>query len=150
MNNKKVRISALFVLVSACVFAQEKETVASQQELKEVVVSDSKFALAKEKSGKVIAKITTEDLRNKPGQSIAAILNTVAGVEINGSQSAAGKNLGYYIRGGKNSQVLILIDGIPVNDASGISMEYDLRLLPADQVESIDKNHLGCYLVVQK
>ena len=138
MNNKKVRISALFVLVSACVFAQEKETVASQQELKEVVVSDSKFALAKEKSGKVIAKITTEDLRNKPGQSIAAILNTVAGVEINGSQSAAGKNLGYYIRGGKNSQVLILIDGIPVNDASGISMEYDLRLLPADQVESIE------------
>jgi vitamin B12 transporter len=138
MNNKKVRISALFVLVSACVFAQEKETVASQQELKEVVVSDSKFALAKEKSGKVITKITAENLRNKPGQSIAAILNTVAGVEINGSRSAAGKNLGYYIRGGKNSQVLILIDGIPVNDASGISMEYDLRLLPADQVESIE------------
>jgi hypothetical protein len=79
------------------------------------------------KSGKVITKITTEDLRNKPGQSIATILNTVAGVEINGSQSAAGKNLGYYLRGGKNSQVLILIDGIPVNDASGISMEYDLQ-----------------------
>jgi vitamin B12 transporter len=62
----------------------------------------------------------------------------VTGVEINGNQSAAGKNLGYYIRGGKNSQVLILIDGIPVNDASGISMEYDLRLLPAEQVESIE------------
>ena len=94
--------------------------------------------MAKEKSGKVITKITTEDLRNKPGQSIATILNTVAGVEINGSQSAVGKNLGYYLRGGKNSQVLILIDGIPVNDASGISMEYDLRLLPVEQVESIE------------
>jgi vitamin B12 transporter len=103
-----------------------------------VVVSDSKFALPKEKSGKVITKITAEELKNKPGQSIAAILNTVAGVEINGNQSAAGKNLGYYIRGGKNSQVLILIDGIPVNDASGISMEYDLRLLPVEQVESIE------------
>ena len=138
MNKKIVRISALFVLVSACAFAQEKENVASKQELEEVVVSDSKFALAKEKSGKVITKITTEELKNRPGQSIAAILNTVAGVEINGNQSAAGKNLGYYIRGGKNSQVLILIDGIPVNDASGISMEYDLRLLPAEQVESIE------------
>jgi len=124
--------------VSACAFAQEKENVASKQELEEVVVSDSKFALPKEKSGKVITKITAEELKNKPGQSIAAILNTVAGVEINGNQSAAGKNLGYYIRGGKNSQVLILIDGIPVNDASGISMEYDLRLLPAEQVESIE------------
>ena len=138
MNTKNVRISALFVLVSACAFAQEKENVASKQELEEVVVSDSKFALPKEKSGKVITKITVEELKNKPGQSIAAILNTVAGVEINGNQSAAGKNLGYYIRGGKNSQVLILIEGIPVNDASGISMEYDLRLLPAEQVESIE------------
>jgi vitamin B12 transporter len=138
MNKKNVRISALFVLLSACALAQEKENVASKQELEEVVVSDSKFALPKEKSGKVITKITAEELKNKPGQSIAAILNTVAGVEINGNQSAAGKNLGYYIRGGKNSQVLILIDGIPVNDASGISMEYDLRLLPAEQVESIE------------
>ena len=138
MNKKNVRISALFVLVVACAFAQDKEKIASKQELEEVVVSDSKFALAKEKSGKVITKITAEELKNRLGQSIAAILNTVAGVEINGNQSAAGKNLGYYIRGGKNSQVLILIDGIPVNDASGISMEYDLRLLPAEQVESIE------------
>ena len=138
MNKKNVRISALFVLISTCAFAQEKENVASEQVLEEVVVSDSKFALAKEKSGKVITKITNEELNNRPGQSVAAILNTVAGVEINGNQSAAGKNLGYYIRGGKNSQVLILIDGIPVNDASGISIEYDLRLLPAEQVESIE------------
>ena len=154
MNTKNVRISALFVLLSACALAQEKDSLRlkkiekfdfvdkavgiSIQKLDEVVVSDSKFALPKEKSGKVITKITAEELKNKSGQSIAAILNTVAGVEINGNQSAAGKNLGYYIRGGKNSQVLILIDGIPVNDASGISMEYDLRLLPTEQVESIE------------
>ena len=138
MNNKIVRISALFVLMTNCVFAQQKDSIASKTELDEVVISDSKFALAKEKSGKVITKITSEDLKMKEGQSIASVLNSVAGVEINGSQSAAGKNLGYYIRGGKSNQVLILIDGIPVTDASGISLEYDLRLLPAEQVESIE------------
>ena len=138
MNNKIVRISALFVLVTNCVFAQQKDSIASKTELDEVVISDSKFALTKEKSGKVITKITSEDLKMKEGQSVATILNSVAGVEINGSQSAAGKNLGYYIRGGKSNQVLILIDGIPVTDASGISLEYDLRLLPAEQVESIE------------
>ncbi|WP_291247716.1 TonB-dependent receptor [Flavobacterium sp.] len=138
MNNKIVRISALCVLMTTCAFAQQKETISSQNELKEVVVSDSKFALPKEKSGKVITKITAEDLKKKAGQSIATILSSVAGLEINGNQSANGKNLGYYIRGGKNRQVLILIDGIPVNDASGISFEYDLRLLPVDQVESIE------------
>ncbi|MFV8370136.1 TonB-dependent receptor plug domain-containing protein [Flavobacterium sp. LB2R40] len=138
MNKKIVRISALCVLMSTCAFAQQNEVISTQDELSEVVVSDSKFALAKEKSGKVITKITAEDLKNKAGQSIATILSTVAGLEINGNQSAAGKNLGYYIRGGKNNQVLILIDGIPVNDASGISFEYDLRLLPVEQVESIE------------
>lgn len=139
MNNKIVRVSALFVLMGSCVFAQQKNSDASNKtELDEVVVSDSKFALAKEKSGKVITKITSEDLKMKEGQSVAAILNSVAGVEINGSQSAAGKNLGLYLRGGKSSQVLILVDGIPVTDASGISLEYDLRLLPAEQVESIE------------
>jgi len=138
MNKKIVRISMLCVLMASSVFAQEKDTLVSKNQLDEVVISDSKFALAKEKSGKVITKITSEDLKMKEGQSVATILNSVAGVEINGGQSAAGKNLGYYIRGGKSNQVLILIDGIPVTDASGISFEYDLRLLPAEQVESIE------------
>ncbi|HEX8577790.1 MAG TPA: TonB-dependent receptor plug domain-containing protein, partial [Flavobacterium sp.] len=59
-------------------------------------------------------------------------------VEINGSNSNAGKDLGVFIRGGRNNQVLILIDGIPVTDASGISLSYDLRLLSVNQVESIE------------
>jgi vitamin B12 transporter len=139
MNKKIVRISALFVLVSACAFAQKKGVVLPvANELEEVVVSDSKFALPKEKSGKVIVKITSDDLKKRPGQSIAEVLSTVAGVEINGNQSSAGKNLGYYIRGGRNRQTLILIDGVPVTDASNINLEYDLRLIPVEQVESIE------------
>jgi vitamin B12 transporter len=106
--------------------------------LKEVVISDTKFAQSKEKSGKVIEVITAQDLAKKSGQNLATVLSQVTGMEINGNQSANGKNLGYYIRGGKNRQVLILIDGVPVTDASGISFEYDLRLLPVEQVERIE------------
>ena len=134
---KTVKISAFFALVSTCVLAQEQDSL-SINPLKEVVISDTKFALKKEKSGKVIEVITAEDLAKKSGQSLATVLSQVAGVEINGNQSANGKNLGYYIRGGKNRQVLIMIDGIPVTDASGINIEYDLRLLPVEQVERIE------------
>ena len=132
-----MRISAIVALVTTVGFAQQTDSLRVNQ-LNEVVISDTKFAQSKEKSGKVITKISAEELQKKSGQSLAMILSTVAGVEINGSQSANGKNLGYYIRGGKNQQVLILIDGNPVTDASGISFEYDLRLLPVDQVESIE------------
>lgn len=137
MNKNVFRFSAFIALVTTCGYAQVKDSTKVNQ-LDEVVISDTKFAQSKEKSGKVITKISSEELQKKSGQSLASILNAVAGVEINGNQSANGKNLGYYIRGGKNQQVLILIDGNPVTDASGISFEYDLRLLPVDQVESIE------------
>lgn len=137
MNKNFIRISAIIALMSTCGYAQEKDSTKVNQ-LQELVISDTKFAQSKEKSGKVITKISAEELQKKSGQSLATVLSSVAGVEINGNQSANGKNLGYYIRGGKNQQVLVLIDGNPVTDASGISFEYDLRLLPVDQVESIE------------
>ena len=134
---KTVRATAILALLTTCVYAQEQDST-KVNSLKEVVVSDTKFAQSKEKSGKVITVISQKELQQKAGQNIAQVLNTAVGVEINGSESAVGKNLGYYVRGGKNQQVLILIDGIPVTDASGISLEYDLRLLAVDQVESIE------------
>ena len=134
---KTIRISAFFALITSCALAQEKDSLAVNA-LKEVVVSDTKFSQNREKSGKVIEVISAADLEKKSGQSLATVLSQVTGLEINGNQSANGKNLGYYIRGGKNRQVLILIDGIPVTDASGISFEYDLRLLPVEQVERIE------------
>jgi len=137
MNKNFIRFSAFLALVTTCGYAQEKDSTKVNQ-LQEVVISDTKFAQSNEKSGKVITKISSNELQKKAGQSLATILSSVAGVEINGNQSANGKNLSYYIRGGKNQQVLILIDGNPVTDASGISFEYDLRLLPVDQVESIE------------
>lgn len=134
---KTVRAVAFLAMLSTCANAQVKDSV-KVNALDEVVVSDTKFALRQEKSGKVISLITAKELEKKSGQNLATVLSQIAGVEINGNQSANGKNLGYYIRGGKNRQVLILIDGIPVTDASGISLEYDLRLLPVEQIEKIE------------
>lgn len=115
--------------------AQEQD---STKTIQEVVISDTKFAQSKEKSGKIIEKITAKDLENRKGQSLANVLSQVAGVEVNGNNSGTGKNLEYYIRGGRSRQVLIVIDGVPVTDASGIGLQYDLRLLPVDQIESIE------------
>ena len=134
MNKKMIRFSAFSLLLAMNTYAQEP----TLNQLDEVVISDSKFALPKEKSGKVIVKINAAELAKKPGQSVATILSTVVGLEVNGNQSSAGKNLGYYVRGGRNRQTLILIDGIPVTDASGVNLEYDLRFISAEQVESIE------------
>ena len=130
-----IKLAAYFTLVTSFAIAQEQEP---SKTIEEVVISDTKFAQSKEKSGKIIEKITAKDLENKKGQSLANVLSQVAGVEVNGNQSGTGKNLEYYIRGGRSRQVLIVIDGVPVTDASGIGLQYDLRLLPVEQIESIE------------
>jgi len=137
MNKTKLFCSVLSIGMLCVGNAQKKDSLTIQK-LDEVVVTDSRFNLKRENSGKVITKITSKDLEKLQGQSIAEIIGRTVGVEINGVRSNAGQNLSYFIRGGRNRQVLVMIEGIQVTDASQIANDYDLRLLNADQVESIE------------
>ncbi|MFC4721305.1 TonB-dependent receptor plug domain-containing protein [Geojedonia litorea] len=136
--NKKTMVFGVLCATSWFGFAQQQTDSTKIEQLDEVVITDSKFNLKREHSGKVITKITQMELQHLQGKSIAEIINSTAGIEINGTKSNAGQNLAYYIRGGRNRQVLVLIDGNAVTDASQIANDYDLRLLNADQVESIE------------
>lgn len=143
MNKTKLFCSVLSIGVLCASNAQKlpmaigKDSVKTEK-LDEVVITDSRFKLKRENSGKVITRITSKDLEKLQGQSIAEIIGRTAGIEVNGVRSNAGQNLSYFIRGGRNRQVLVMIDGIQVTDASQIANDYDLRLLNTDQVESIE------------
>ncbi|WP_369049213.1 TonB-dependent receptor plug domain-containing protein [Tenacibaculum sp. UWU-22] len=113
--------------------AQEKE-----KQLDEVVVTATKFPVNKKNVGKIVYKITSEMLSNEQGKTLLNVLNDVPGIQINGSYGTKGQNLGYYIRGGRNKQVAILIDGINVNDPSSVSGDFDLRQIDINQIESIE------------
>ncbi len=136
--NTRTLVCGMLLGISHFGFAQQQTDSLKIQELDEVVVSDSRFNLKRENSGKVITKITQKELNQLQGRSIADIVNMTAGIEINGTRSNAGQNLSYFVRGGRNRQVLVLIDGVAVTDASQIANDYDLRLLNADKVESIE------------
>ncbi len=115
------------------------QLVYSQQEYKlDTVVIASRTKENIKSIGKVVYKINAEDLVKFGGQSVAQALNTVPGVEINNAQGNFGSALGYFVRGGKTKDVLILIDGVPVGDPSQIDFSYDLNLLPLEQVASIE------------
>ncbi len=122
------------LLASLSVFAQQEEP----QKLEEVVVTDSRFELKRENSGKVVTSITREELEKQQGKSVAEILSTVSGISINGAQSNAGQNISIFARGGNNRQVLVLIDGVQLNDPSNIASDYDLRLLDVNTIERIE------------
>ncbi len=120
------------------VSAQNQRDTMELQELDEVAVSDSRFPLKRENSGKTVIKIGLKELENNQGKTVAEIINTKSGIEINGSRGRQGEVLGVFARGGRGRQVLILIDGIRVSDPSSFSQEYDLRLLATSNIESIE------------
>ena len=129
---------AVTVLLCAKVGVQQEQDSTKTLQLDEVVVSDSRFELKRENSGKTVITISQKELEQNQGRSVAEIINTKSGIEINGTRSYAGQNLSTFVRGGNNRQVLVIIDGIQVSDPSGTSAEYDLRLLNAAQIESIE------------
>ena len=138
MNKKIIGLNAFF-LACASIMAQDvQNTPVVVQQLDEVVVSDSRFALKRENSGKTVIKISTEELERNQGKSVAEIINTKSGIEIAGSRGRQGAIYGVFARGGRGRQVLIIIDGVRVSDPASFSSEYDLRMLSTANVESIE------------
>mgnify|MGYP003630929824 CR=1 FL=1 len=137
--NKKTGVFGILCLgLSMVGFAQKQADSTKLQQLDEVVVTDSRFELKRENSGKTVIKISQKEIENNQGRTISELINTKSGIEINGSRSVEGQNLGYFVRGGNNRQVLIIVDGIQVNDPSLVSNDFDLRLLDLNTVESIE------------
>jgi vitamin B12 transporter len=118
-------------------FAQTQDST-KVEKLEEVVITDTRFAIKRENSGKTVVKITRKEIENNQGRTLAQLINSKSGFEINGTRSVAGQNLGYFVRGGNNRQVLVLIDGIQVNDPSLVNNEFDLRLLDLNTIETIE------------
>jgi vitamin B12 transporter len=106
--------------------------------LDEVVVSDNKLELPRATKTKRVIRLEAEELQRYAGQPLALMLNNLAAIEISGSRGAQGQNLGLYARGGNNRQILILIDGMPLNDPSQPASDFDLRLLDLSTIESIE------------
>ncbi|WP_299678510.1 TonB-dependent receptor plug domain-containing protein [uncultured Dokdonia sp.] len=137
MNKKTNAFVALGMLFSVCTYAQENQQP-TVETLEEVVLTDSRFALKRENSGKTVITISKEEIEKNQGRSVAELINTKSGIEVNGSRSNAGQNLGVFVRGGRNRQVLVIIDGVQVSDPSQINGEYDLRLLSLGNIEKIE------------
>jgi len=135
---KKRLFSTFFLACSLSIFAQQQKDSTKVEQLKAVELTSTKFKLNQEQSGKIVTKITSAELRQYQGSSIVSLLNQLSGINIIGTNSTAGQNLSYQIRGGSNRQVLILIDGIAITNPSSIANDYDLRLLPLNQIESVE------------
>lgn len=142
MNKKVICLGVFASMLAFNISAQEeqkKEVKEKTVNLKEiVVVSDSKFELKKENSGKVVHQISKELIEQNTGKDVVDLINQISGFEINGNTTGSGQNLGIFVRGGSTKEVVVLIDGVQVSNPSGFSAVYDLRLLDLNDVNSVE------------
>lgn len=131
---KKLLISVLMIVFVFQVQAQKEDTT----NLGEFVFTGTRFQTAIEKSGKTIYKITAQQIQNSAARTITDLLNEIPAIQTDGNFSNPGTNQEYYVRGARSRYTLVLIDGVPMNDPTGISLFYDLRYLPLNQVESVE------------
>ena len=141
----------LFLFISFNSFSQEifeLKTTANDENsdtvtptnvsLEEVVVSDSRFALKRSQSGKTVVKISSKEIEKFSGLGLGALLSSHLGIDVLGRNLHSGQNPTLSIRGGRNRQVLILIDGVHASDPSRIDNDFDINSLNLEMIESIE------------
>lgn len=131
-----------WVLLSFCAVSAQNQavdsTTVSTNHLDEVVVTDSRFALKRSQSGKTVVKIKQEEIQQFSGLGLGVLLSTHLGIDVIGKNLYSGQNTTISIRGGRNRQVLILIDGVRVSDPSRIESDFDINALSIEMIESIE------------
>lgn len=130
---KKIFIAAA-VLFSSQLYAQKDST----KNLDEVVMTATRYPIKQSLTGKVVTVISKEQLERSKGKTMGEVLNTQAGIIVNGYSNTPGTNQDVYVRGAAAGKTLILLDGVPAYDASGISGAFDLNFIAVDQVERVE------------
>ncbi len=110
----------------------------SISQLDNVSVTATRFPKKLSETGKIVSIITQEELNRQGGKDIAQILNQQSGIIIAGANSNPGKEKAVYLNGANYGYTLILLNGVPVIDPTGVGGAFDLRMIPVEQVERIE------------
>lgn len=127
-----------FVLAAVIISNQLIAQDTARLQLDEVVVTANKYEQKQSTTGKVLNIISRQQLERSGGKTLCEVLNTLPGLTMIGANNVLGTNQNISIRGASAGNVLLLIDGIPVNDPSAITNYYDLNFINIDQVERIE------------
>ena len=119
--SKSIKICTLTLAISLLykpAVAQERRdstSISKIFEMEEVVITAQRTPVEALKSARIITCISREEILSSTGQSLADLLENVAGVDIR-QRGNGDMQSDISIRGGTFEQVLILLNGVSMND----------------------------------
>jgi vitamin B12 transporter len=141
--SKKLITLSVGLIATTLLFGQ-KDTLSKNSDqnatsaLEDVIVTANKIEQKQNTTGKVVTVITAAQIQANAGRTLSEILNEQASLYLPGALSNAGTVPSIYMRGASSGRTLVMIDGVPVGDPSMISNEFDLNLVPLNQVERVE------------
>src|SRR5690606_18819282 len=135
---RKLILAAVSLGLAQPVFLSDAIAQENPRPLDEIVVTASRSPKKQSEIGKVVRVITAEELGKSQGRTLPEVLNNTPGLTLSGTGMGFGSNISVFMRGASIGNTLILIDGIPVNNASYINSEYDISAVPIDQIERVE------------
>jgi vitamin B12 transporter len=109
-------------------------TAAELVRLDPVVVTGTQVAVPVSELPSAITVIDREEIESRQVTDVQQLLRTVPGLSVTQSGSR-GSRTSVFPRGGNPNFSLVLVDGVPVNNAGG---EYDFSDLTTDNIERIE------------
>ena len=130
---KKIICSAFILGVITMISAQEKES-----EITEVMVQGKFLSLPLKKVNENITVISKKELENSPSKSIEEVLAQFTGMDIR-KRGGNGVQADISVRGSSFEQVLILVNGIRINDSQTghNSMNIPFDLASVEKIEIV-------------
>ena len=104
--------------------------------LGEVQITANRYE--QKQTGKTVTVLPDSVLRANEGQSLSQILQAQAGLLVVGKGQPYGSVQSVAMRGAGFGQTLILLDGIPVYEPSGIGATFDINLISVQNIERIE------------
>jgi vitamin B12 transporter len=124
----------LFIIFSTSIFSLSS---AFSSEVKEIIVKGARIETSEGNFGSSIFILNSEEMRLRGIRSAIDAISSSPGVTTkkNGSFGGVGS---VRIRGASSSQTLVLVDGVPVNDASSPGGGYNFEYLDISNIDRIE------------
>lgn len=126
------------LLCASTLQAQQTEAIPDTLELDQIVVTASKIPLTQRETTKPVLVIDRQEIEQNSGRDISQLLNQQSGIRVNDSYGAPSNGRILYMQGAAAQNTLILVDGMPVSDPSGVGGLFDLRLFSTHNLERIE------------
>lgn len=135
--NKYIVITALIFLFLVSISSAEAESIETNYDLGEILVSATKIEQYQAEVGSSTTVITSDQIRKKGRVSVLELLREVPGVSILQS-GGVGSVSSIHIRGTKAGHTLVMIDGIKVNDPMISDGAFNFAHLLTVNIERIE------------